>query len=174
MDRSFIEDVSKRSGQCFDGCFHCLSCAGGCPVVDAMDHNPNQIIRMVQFGMRQKVLESNAIWLCIGCFNCISQCPNRVNIPAMMDTLREMALEEGVKVPEPGILAFHRAFLAQVKKRGRVFELGLMMRYKLSAGNLFQDAGAGSKLMSKGRFKLLPKGVNGWRRLRQPIWRKQP
>jgi len=92
MAAEFLEEVSRRSGQRFEGCYHCLSCGGGCPVVEAMDYNPNQIIRMVQRGMREEVLGSKAIWVCVGCFSCLSQCPNRVHIPAMMDTLREMAL----------------------------------------------------------------------------------
>jgi heterodisulfide reductase subunit C len=167
MDRSFLERVSRASGQNFEGCFHCLSCAGGCPVIEAMDYNPNQIIRMMQFGMKDQVLKSRTIWLCVGCFSCLSQCPNRVDIPAMMDTLREMALEEGVKVPEPGILAFHREFLKQVKRRGRVFELGFMARYKLAAGGLFQDVGSGFRMMLKGRFSWLPSRVAGLKEIRK-------
>jgi len=156
---SFLEEVSSRSGQSFNGCYQCLSCGGGCPVVEAMDYNPNQIIRMVQRGMRQEVLSSKAIWVCVGCFSCLSQCPNRVHIPAMMDVLREMALESGVRVGEPGIMAFHRAFLGEVRRWGRVYELGLMMRYKLATGRLFEDLGVGLKMMGKRKLELLPSRV---------------
>jgi heterodisulfide reductase subunit C len=167
MDRSFIEEVSRRSEQRFEGCYQCLSCAGGCPVVEAMDYNPNQVIRMMQYGMREQVLGSKAIWVCLGCFSCLSQCPNRVHIPAMMDALREMALEDGVTVAEPEIWAFHREFLNQVRKRGRVFELEFMMRYKLSSRALFQDMGAGLKMMLRGRFQLFPSRVRGVKEIRK-------
>lgn len=167
MDRSFLKDVSRRSKQNFEGCFHCLSCAGGCPVVEAMDYNPNQIIRMMQFGMRDKVLKSSAIWVCVGCFSCLSQCPNKVHIPTMMDTLREMALESGVEVAEPHIWAFHREFLNQVKKRGRVFELEFMLRYKLATRAFFQDMGAGMKMMMKRRFRMLPSRIRDLKVIRQ-------
>lgn len=167
MDRSFLEEVARRSGQSFDGCFHCLSCAGGCPVVEAMDYNPNQVIRLMQLGMKREVLESRAIWVCIGCYSCLSQCPYRVHIPTMMDTLREMALESGVPVAEPEIWAFHREFLNQVKKRGRVFELGFMARYKLATGAFFQDVGAGVRMMLRGRFKWLPSRVRGLKEIRE-------
>lgn len=167
INRSFLEEVSRRSKQNFQGCFHCLSCAGGCPVVEAMDYNPNQIIRMMQLGMKQKVLESHAIWVCVGCFSCLSQCPYRVDIPTMMDTLREMALEGGVKVAEPDIWAFHREFLNQVSKRGRLFELGFMMRYKMASRNFLQDMGTGMKLMMKGRFQLFPSRVRKLEEIRR-------
>jgi hypothetical protein len=32
-----------------------------------------------------------------------------IDIPAMMDTLRQIALEEGNTIAEPDVLAFHRA-----------------------------------------------------------------
>jgi heterodisulfide reductase subunit C len=156
MDGSFMEEVTRRSGEVFLGCFHCLSCAGGCPVVEEMDFNPNQLIRMVQFGMREQVLGSRSIWLCVGCFSCLSQCPNRVDIPAMMDTLREMAIEGGVVVGEPSILAFHRAFLDQLRRRGRVYELAFMFRYKLATGAFFQDMVAGVRMMLRGRLRWTP------------------
>lgn len=167
IDRKFMEEVSRRSGQRFEGCFHCLSCAGGCPVVEVMDYNPNQIIRMMQFGMREKILKSRTIWICLGCFSCLAQCPNRVHIPAMMDALREMALEEGVEVAEPQILAFHRQFLNQVRKRGRVYELEFVARYKLATGTLFQDMGAGLKMLMCGRFQLLPSRVRNLPEIRK-------
>ena len=159
MGGGFLEEVSRRSGQSFNGCYQCLSCGGGCPVVEAMDYNPNQLIRMVQRGMREQVLCSRAIWVCVGCFSCLSQCPNRVHIPAMMDVLREMALESGVRVGEPGIMAFHRAFLGEVRRWGRVYELGLMMRYKLATRRFLEDLGVGLKMMGKRKLELLPSRV---------------
>lgn len=115
---------------------------------------------MMQLGMREEVLTSKAIWVCLGCYSCVSQCPNRIHIPYMMDALREMALEDGVKIGEPNILKFHQEFLTQVDKRGRVYELEFMARYKLSSGALFQDMGAGLKMLLKGRLELLPGKVN--------------
>lgn len=171
MKREFQDQVARRSGYSFASCFHCLSCGAGCPAVDIMDFRPNQIIRMIQRGMKREVLESKTIWICIGCFNCLEQCPNRVDIPSLMDTLRQMALEEKAKVEERKILAFHREFLRQVKKRGRVFEMGLMTRYKLATGNLFQDIGPGLKMLLKGRFQLVPpkvKNTQGFQRLGGP------
>ncbi len=135
-------------------------------MVREMDYNPNQIIRMMQLGMKQKVLESRAIWLCVGCFSCISQCPNRVNIPAMMDALREMALEQRVAIQEPDIWAFNREFLNQVKRHGRVFELGFIARYKLATKAFFRDMKAGMKMALKGRFRWFPRRVKRLREVR--------
>jgi heterodisulfide reductase subunit C len=171
VDLSFKEEVRKRSGQRFDACFQCLSCAGGCPVVEDMDYNPTQIVRLVEFGQRERVLASKAIWVCVGCHACVSQCPNRVNVPLLMDTLRQMALEQGVEVPEKRIVLFHRTFLDQVRRRGRIYELGLAARYKLASWTLFQDLIAGLKFLWKRKFKFLPEAVKGLSDIRT-IWRE--
>jgi heterodisulfide reductase subunit C len=166
MDRRFLKEVSERSGQSFEGCFHCLSCSGGCPVVEAMDYNPNQIIRMIQWGMKDRVLESRTIWICLGCFACLAQCPNKVHIPAMMDALREMALEERKAVAEPDIWAFHREFLKQIQRRGRVFEIEFMLRYKLVTRKFFGDLMPGIKMILKGRFSLIPSKVKDFKEIK--------
>lgn len=170
-DLSFREEVRRRSGQSFDACFQCLSCAGGCPVVEDMDYNPTQIVRLVEFGQKERVLGCRSIWVCIGCHACVSQCPNRVNIPLLMDTLREMALENGVHIPERRILIFQKAFLEQVRKRGRIHELGLAAKYKIASGTIFQDLIRGVKLLWKKRLKLLPDAVKNLSDIRA-IWRE--
>ncbi|MDL2285811.1 4Fe-4S dicluster domain-containing protein [Desulfococcaceae bacterium OttesenSCG-928-F15] len=167
VDRRFINEVESRTGYSFDACFHCMACSGGCPVSDIMDYLPNQIVRMMQLGLRKEVLESHAIWICVGCYSCVSQCPNRIHIPYMMDTLREMALLEDVKVAEPDIWAFHREFLTQVDKRGRVYELEFMVRLKIVTLNLFQDMISGLKMLFTGRLELLPKRVRKLKDIRK-------
>ena len=57
-DSNFIADVKRRSGENFDLCWHCQSCAGGCPFVSAMDYPPNRVIRLVQLRMKKEVLHS--------------------------------------------------------------------------------------------------------------------
>jgi heterodisulfide reductase subunit C len=167
VDPAFREEVQRRSGRRFDACFQCLTCAGGCPVVEDMDYHPTQVVRLVEFGQKEKVLKSRAIWMCVGCHACVSQCPNKVHIPALMDTLREMALENGVAPPEGRIAGFHKIFLEEVRKRGRIYELGLGLKYKLRSRTIFQDFLTGMRLLWKGRFKLLPDRVRGISELRK-------
>lgn len=161
VDTSFREEVHRRAGQRFDACYQCLSCAGGCPVVEEMDYHPTQIVRLVEFGQKEKVLGSRSIWVCVGCYACVSQCPNKVNIPALMDTLRQIALEDGVRIAEDRIALFYKTFLEEVRKKGRIHELGLGVKFKLRSGTIFEDVLAGLKLFWKKRFKLLPQKIRG-------------
>jgi len=100
-DSSLCAEVKRRSGVNINRCWHCQSCAAGCPFVSAMDYPPNRIIRLVQLGLKKEALESSGIWICVGCNTCSIQCPNAIDIPAVNDTLREIAIEEGVTIAEP-------------------------------------------------------------------------
>ena len=63
-DTGFTAEVKRRSGVNVDLCWHCQSCAGGCPFVSAMDYPPNRVIRLIQLGLKKEALESSGIWIC--------------------------------------------------------------------------------------------------------------
>ena len=50
---SLAAEVNERSGAGLNRCYHCRTCGNGCPFVQAMDYTPNQVIRLVQFCLRQ-------------------------------------------------------------------------------------------------------------------------
>ncbi|WP_300674170.1 4Fe-4S dicluster domain-containing protein [Desulfoluna sp.] len=160
IQAGFMNEVTERSGQMFNSCFQCRSCSGGCPMAEEMDYLPNEIIRMVQLGMKQEVLESQSIWFCVGCLACVSECPNGISLPEMMDTLRQIALEEKVTVKEPEVVAFHQEFLGQVKRYGRLYELGFMARYRMKSLPALRDIPNYMKFLFSGRLSILPEKIN--------------
>jgi heterodisulfide reductase subunit C len=155
-DNNFASQVAQRSGVNINLCWHCQSCAGGCPFVSAMDYPPNRVIRLIQLGLRKEALESSGIWVCVGCNTCSIQCPNAIDIPAVNDALREMAIEEGVLVAEPDILNFHREVLRSIERYGRTHKFEIMLRYKLRRHDWFSDASVGLKMFAKRKLELLP------------------
>lgn len=156
---ALITEIKKRAGANFSICMQCRTCANACPFVEAMDYPPNVLLRMVQMGMKNQVLESSSIWVCVGCNTCCSYCPMAVDIPAMMDSLREKALEDGVKIAEPEILGFHKVFLDTVKKYGRSHKLEMMMRYKINQRDFFSDVGMGLTMLKKGKLDIVPSKI---------------
>jgi heterodisulfide reductase subunit C len=91
----FVRQVEEISGQDLLSCNQCGKCSAGCPVVAAMDLLPSQVIRMAQLGM-EDVLESNTIWICASCLTCATRCPKGVDLPRLMEALRQIALRQGV------------------------------------------------------------------------------
>ena len=153
---TFLEEVNKKiHGVPLQSCYHCRKCTAGCPVASHMEYNPNKVIKMIQNGKRDQVLNSSTIWLCLSCETCITRCPNQVDIARMMDVLRQIAIESGVGAHEKNILKFHEAFLAGIKRGGRINEPMMMVEYKLKSGDLFSDALMGVDMFMKGKLALL-------------------
>ncbi|MBM4284382.1 MAG: heterodisulfide reductase [Deltaproteobacteria bacterium] len=156
---SFLEEVRERSGTEFSLCYQCQACANGCPFVSAMDYRPNQVLRLVQFGMREEVLQCKTIWVCVGCHTCSSQCPMAIDLAALMDTLRLLAVEQGVPVGKPNIIDFHEEVLRSLEKYGRAHKLGIMLGYKRQTGGWLQDLDVGLKMLAKRKLELFPSRV---------------
>jgi len=156
---SFAKEVIRRSGTDFNQCYHCQSCACGCPFSEAMDYLPNQVIRLVQIGCKAQALQCSSIWICVGCNTCSIQCPNGVDISAVTHTLSQMAIEEDVTIAEPDILNFHQQVLNSIERHGRTHKTEIMLRYKLKKRDWFSDMGVGMKMFAKGKLGIFPHRV---------------
>jgi heterodisulfide reductase subunit C len=45
--------------------------------------------------MREEVLASPALWLCVMCYRCYARCPQQVNFTDIMRALRHLAVRDG-------------------------------------------------------------------------------
>jgi heterodisulfide reductase subunit C len=97
LDQGFRDEVASMPGGAnITKCFACGTCAAGCPVTNIdEEYNCRTIIRKVLFGMREEVLKSPAIWLCMMCYRCYARCPQQVNFTDIMRALRHMAVRDG-------------------------------------------------------------------------------
>ena len=172
MQPILVTEVLLRSGQHVEYCYHCHKCTAGCPVLEAMEYGPDRILRMTTFDQRETVLQSRDIWLCAGCLTCGTRCPNEIDISAVMDALRQIAIEEKYPAAERDALLFHRLFLGVVHQTGRSYEAGMLGLFKvLSKTPLMDDVGAGIGLFMRGRVPLLPDRTKAASEVRQ-LWRR--
>lgn len=155
---SFLGEMEEKCAEPISRCFQCTKCSGGCPMDFAMDIHPNQVVRYIQLGLKDELLKSNTIWVCASCKTCQSRCPNAIDISRINDILKKICLETSTPVDKK-IPAFHEAFLVSVQNFGRVYELGMMVRYKLKTRTYMQDSSLGLKMFTKGILKLLPHSI---------------
>jgi heterodisulfide reductase subunit C len=156
--------VVENTGVKAERCYQCGKCSAGCPLVSEMDYTPSMVMRMLQQDdakLDKELLQSQTIWLCLSCEMCIGRCPQEVDIPVMMDFLRQKSLKEGLQNKEAAknIIPFHKAFLDIVEHTGKLYEIGLIADYKLRSRNLFQDLALAPVMFVKGKLPLFPEWV---------------
>jgi heterodisulfide reductase subunit C2 len=170
MDSGFLTEVERSSGIKVSACFQCRKCTNGCPTTFAMDIYPDQVMRCIQIGLKKEALESATIWVCASCETCTTRCPNEIDIAGVMDFLKQTVVQEKTQARERKVLTFHQVFLDDIRKRGRVFEAGLMQNYLLKSGelmhklkdrSLLDEMRLGWTMYRKGRLSLLPKRIKG-------------
>lgn len=167
LSTALEKEVEERSGEKPRLCYQCGKCSTGCLFNFAMDILPHQVMKLVQYGQRERLLGSHTIWICASCETCTARCPNDIDVARVMDTLRAMALEEGVAPAERNIPIFHRCFLGNIQATGRISEPVLMGTYKTLSGDLFSDIGLAVRMLKKGKIKLIPSVVRGNREVRR-------
>lgn len=62
-----------------------------------MDMSPRTLILMIQRGEWEKVLKSNTLWMCSSCYICTSRCPRGVRPSDVIEAVKAIAIEEGIK-----------------------------------------------------------------------------
>ena len=159
-DASFQAAVASESGQCLASCYQCGMCTAGCAYTPDYDFPVHQVMRLVQLGLKDRVLTSRAIWLCASCQACTTRCPNNIDVARVMDVLRHMARRAGY-APEPGVKTFADGFLASVARHGRVYEAGLAAVFALKSGRPLQDASLGLPMLSRGKLAFIPHEPTG-------------
>jgi len=97
IDPKFKYEISKmRGGEKLMRCFQCGTCTSDCPVARFSEtYRPRQIIRMTQLGLKDRVLNSDTLWLCASCFTCTDRCPQDVEVASVIRVLRNLAAERG-------------------------------------------------------------------------------
>lgn len=123
----FTEKIDYLTkGESVVSCYQCGICSGSCPLRFAMDASPMQIVRMVHLGLEEKIFSSNTIWICSTCYTCQARCPRGIDIPKIIEALRQMRLRKNVdhvhlkeiskeeisKLPQIALISNFRKFTA--------------------------------------------------------------
>lgn len=152
-------EIDNEVREALKKCYACGKCVSGCPVASVMDFPPSVMLRWLALGKIEKIFASSAIWICSSCQTCYSRCPFQINIPHIIDLLKEYAHKNRLSGKERATQLFHRLFLSCVRRYGRIHEAGLIMQWKLRSGKLFSDIGLGLKMFCKGKLTVFPEKV---------------
>jgi len=94
---NLVDKLFKQSKLFY--CIECGKCTTICPMQKIFDNfsyeiSPRGIIKRVSLGLN--VLKSKEIWFCQNCTACTEACPAGVKYAEFIDSLRLLAINEGI------------------------------------------------------------------------------
>jgi heterodisulfide reductase subunit C len=157
------KEIEEACGVDLDLCYECGKCSGGCSTGHHFDFTPRKIVQMIRLGdsrpVEAKLLQMDALSICVSCRLCLERCPSGIDIPKILDYLREKVVSRGIAPRRPEVDLFNRLFLDEIARRGRVNELSLIARFKMKTRDLWSDFSTGIRLLIRGKLKPFAPGV---------------
>jgi heterodisulfide reductase subunit C len=144
-------------------CYQCGNCSASCPAAFTFDIPPNQLMRMLQVGLVDEVLDSSAIQLCVQCLTCTARCPRNIDVAGIFEDLKTVATAQERDVPEYA-QTFNKAFMGAVARFGRLPELYMMGMFYMGTMKpkmALTDAGLMKPMLAKGKMKFVPHRAKG-------------
>ena len=146
------------NGERIKNCIQCGTCTGACPISYAMDITPRQVVALFRAGHLDDILHSRTIWICASCYSCRVRCPSGILVTDLLYALKRLAMEKKIYPDKFPVYALSTAFIGNIYKYGRNYELGLGAHYFLKADpmKLLANAGFGLAMMRRGRMSIRP------------------
>lgn len=153
IDDSLQAEIKEACGIDVETCMECGKCSGGCSNAHIFDYIPRQIIQLVKLNDQERLLHMDALWTCVGCQLCVDRCPSGIDIPRILDYMREKARRGGIRAQRDSIEIFYELMLDSIRKTGRVAEAPLTIKHNLRTRQYFKDADLGRRMFFKGKLK---------------------
>ena len=115
--------------------------------------------------MAKKPFTVKQFGVCVGCHTCGTNCPNCIDVAAIMDALRQMAIRKGIVPIEKEIYQFHKYIYESIRRHGRLNKLEAMVQFKVGTGQLFSDLQLGMRMFTRGKLEILPQRIKHRREL---------
>lgn len=156
QEKTLMEDVESISGVSIGECLQCKKCSNGCPVAGITSIGPSETIRRLQLNTDDGLFENDLIWMCVSCETCYARCPMKIDMAAVMDALRILAVrKKGPRLRE-NVHLFNQSFLKTVRLFGRTYDLGMLAAYKAGTGSYLQDTDKLPVILRKRKIAFLP------------------
>jgi heterodisulfide reductase subunit C len=156
IDSALQRELKEKIDIDIETCLECGKCSGGCSNGHLFDYTPRKIVQLVKLGDEETLVGMDALWICLSCQLCLDRCPSGIDIPRILDYLREKAVTRGVKASRPDVHLFLELMLQEARDKGRVSEVRLMIRFKKKTGQYLKDAGLGFRMFLKGKLSPFP------------------
>ncbi len=160
QDVRACQEIASEAGVDVKDCYQCGKCTAGCPLAEGMDLMPREVIRFLQLGAIDVVLDAKTPWICAQCDVCSSRCPQNVDICSVMRAVRQASKRAG-KRPVPEADIFDDEFIANVRAHGVSNEQYLAAAFNVKSGHLMQDADNAVRMLTRGMVGVTMHNIEG-------------
>lgn len=147
-EKAFVNDIAQHANVNLHDCYQCGKCSAGCPMAEAMDLPPQQIMRLLQMGKINQVLQAESPWICAQCNTCSARCPQKIDTTAIMREVRRASQQTGHHKHHDSNV-FETLFIKGISANGKSNEQYLAAQYNLASGHFIQDALNAPKMFQK-------------------------
>jgi quinone-modifying oxidoreductase, subunit QmoC len=88
VDSSLLQELKQYGHINVEACFNCGNCTAVCPLSTDSTPFPRNNIRMLQLGLKDRMLTSVDPWLCYYCGDCTATCPKGAEPAEAQMTMR--------------------------------------------------------------------------------------
>jgi heterodisulfide reductase subunit C len=100
MALSRLTDKDKVFTVAAEQCSQCGKCSSGCPAARFLDFRPRKITLMAQRDQVDDIVDTEVIWWCTQCHQCMERCPREVSPYDIIIYLQNLAVERGINFPK--------------------------------------------------------------------------
>ncbi len=106
-NEAVLAEVAERlkDGAMIAACEQCGCCTAACPLTGKNEFNIRRLVRHLQLGFAQEMIDSPLPWFCAVCARCEEACPHNMEILAAIRALRQLSPPELVPEGAPCVLA---------------------------------------------------------------------
>jgi quinone-modifying oxidoreductase subunit QmoC len=88
VNPDLVVDLEKFGVKSASACFNCGNCTAVCALSSETTPFPRKVIRYLQLGLKDKLMQSPEPWLCYYCGDCSETCPRQADPGEVMMGLR--------------------------------------------------------------------------------------
>jgi Fe-S oxidoreductase len=89
-----VDGIKESGGDAFNFCYQCGKCETVCPWNRVRQYFVRKINNQAQLGVVP--FESEDVWMCATCGNCVQKCPRGVNTIEIIRAIRRLLVPDGV------------------------------------------------------------------------------
>jgi Fe-S oxidoreductase len=111
--KAVVDGIKEAGGEAFKLCYQCGTCEIVCPWNRVREFPVRRIVNEARLGVVP--FESEDLWLCSTCGNCVQRCPRGVEIVDVMRAMRRILVPDGVV---PASIPNLRSFMTSIASVG--------------------------------------------------------